>query len=78
MILSEISKKKKNYDPFLWMGLNCIKTTEPLPGGSLLFITKFPETSGTHSCLDFLVIWKNGSEKNSGKQATGIHMLPIS
>ena len=28
--------------------------------------------------LDFLVIWKNGLEKNSGKQPTGIHMLPIS
>ena len=78
MILSEISKKIKFYGPFLWTGLNCIKATEPLRGGSLLFITKFPEISGTHSCLDFLVIWKNGLEKNSGKQPTGIHMLPIS
>ena len=30
------------------MGLNCLKPTEPLPGGSLLFTTKLPEISGTH------------------------------
>ena len=34
--------------PFLWMGFNSLKTTEPLPGGSLLFTTKFPEIPGTH------------------------------
>ena len=37
----------KLYDPFLWMGFNCLKATEPLQGGSLLFITKFPEISAT-------------------------------
>ena len=39
---------KKLYDPFLLMGFNCLKATEPLQGGSLLFTTKFPEISGTH------------------------------
>ena len=33
---------------FLWMGFNCLKATEPLQGGSLLFTTKFPEIPGTH------------------------------
>ena len=33
----------KLYDPFLWMGFNCLKATEPLRGSSLLFTTKFPE-----------------------------------
>ena len=28
-------KRKKLYDPFLWMGLNCLKATEQLQGGSL-------------------------------------------
>ena len=33
---------KKLYSPFLWMGFNCLKATEPLRGGSLLFTIKFP------------------------------------
>ena len=33
---------------FLWMGFNCLKATEPLRGGSLLFTTYFPEIPGTH------------------------------
>ena len=40
--------KKMLYSPFLWMGFNCLKATEPLHGGSLLFITKFPEIPSTH------------------------------
>ena len=36
------SKKKKPYGPFLWMGFNCLKATEPLQGDSLLFTNKFP------------------------------------
>ena len=36
------------YGPILWMGFNCIKATEPLRGGSLLFTTKFPEIRRTH------------------------------
>ena len=32
--------KKKLYDPFLWMGFNCLKATEPLRGGTLVFTTK--------------------------------------
>ena len=35
-------KKKKLYAPFLWMGFNCLKATEPLRGGTLLFTTKLP------------------------------------
>ena len=35
-------KKEKLYGPFLWMGFNCLKATEPLRGGTLLFTTKLP------------------------------------
>ena len=41
-------KKKKLYGPFLWMGFNCLKATEPPRGDSLLFTTKFLESPGTH------------------------------
>ena len=47
-LLPTTSKKTKLYGPFLRLGFNCLKTTEPLPGGSLLFTTKFPEIPGTH------------------------------
>ena len=30
------------------MELNCVKTTEPVRGDSLLFTTKFSEIPGTH------------------------------
>ena len=30
------------------MGFTCLKATEPLLGGSLLFTTKFPEIPSTH------------------------------
>ena len=30
------------------MGFNCLKATEPLRGGSLLFTIKFPEIPVTH------------------------------
>ena len=39
---------KKFYGPFLWMGFNCLKATEPLQRGSLLFTAKFPEIPGCH------------------------------
>ena len=39
---------KKLYGPFLWMGFNYFKATEPLQGGSLLFTTKFQEIPSTH------------------------------
>ena len=42
------SFKKKNFMvPFYGWGSTASRL-EPLPGGSLLFTTKFPETSGTH------------------------------
>ena len=34
--------KKKLCGPCLWMGSNCLKATEPLRGGTLLFTTKLP------------------------------------
>ena len=34
--------------PFYGWGSTASKTTEPLRGGSLLFITKIPEGPGTH------------------------------
>ena len=34
--------KEKLYGPFLWMGFNCLKATEPLRGGTLLFTIKLP------------------------------------
>ena len=39
-----LKKKKKQqlYDPFLWVGFNCLRTVEPRRGGTLLFITKLP------------------------------------
>ena len=40
--------KKKTLYPFLWMGFNCLKATEPLQRNSLLFTTKIPEIPGTH------------------------------
>ena len=43
-----MKKNLKLYGSFLWMGFNCLKATEPLRGGSLLFTTKFPEIPGTH------------------------------
>ena len=38
----------KLYGPFLWIGLNGLKATQPLRGGSLLFTTEFPEIPGIH------------------------------
>ena len=43
-----INFKKKLYAPFLWMGFNCAKATEPLHGHSLLLTTKSPGSPGTH------------------------------
>ena len=42
-----VSLENKIYGPFLWMG-SIASRLEPLGGGSLLFITKFPEIPGTH------------------------------
>ena len=41
-------KNLKLYDPFLWMGLNCLKATWPLQGDSLLFTTQPPGVPDTH------------------------------
>ena len=37
----------KPYDPFLWMGFNCLKATEPLRRDSLLFTIQFPGNPST-------------------------------
>ena len=39
-------KHFKLYGPYLWIGFNCLKATEPLWGGSLLFTTQFPQIPG--------------------------------
>ena len=41
-------KKTQLHGTFLWIGFNCLKATEPLRGGSLLFATKLTEILGTH------------------------------
>ena len=35
------TNKLKKHGPFLWMGLNCLKATESLQRGTLLFITDY-------------------------------------
>ena len=34
--------------PFLWMGFNCLKATQPLQEDTLLFTTQSPGVPGTH------------------------------
>ena len=41
-------KTLKLYGPFLWTGFNCLKTTHPLRGYTLLFTFPFPRVPGTH------------------------------
>ena len=41
-------KKNQLYGPSLSMGLNYLKISEPLRGGSLLFAIKSPGGPGTH------------------------------
>ena len=56
-----VCKSKKHYhpkkkikfffklcSPFLWMGFNCLKATEPRRGSSFLFTAKFTEIPGTN------------------------------
>ena len=45
-VIFRVSSSKKNFKaPFRF---NCLKSTEPLQGGSWRFITQFREISGTH------------------------------
>ena len=37
-----LKKNKKLHRPSLWMVFNCLKATEPLQGGTLLFTIKLP------------------------------------
>ena len=46
--LGKTLKKLCGYGPFLWIGFNCLKATEPLRGDSLLFTIQFPVVHGTH------------------------------
>ena len=41
-------KKKKNFMASFYGWGSTVSRLEPLPGGSLLFTTKFPEIPGTH------------------------------
>ena len=43
-IQPKLDKKKRLYDPLLWMGFNCIKAAESLSQDGLLFTTKSPGT----------------------------------
>ena len=36
-------KNKRLYDPFLWIGFNCLKALEPIVGDSLLLTTRSHE-----------------------------------
>ena len=36
------------YDPFLWIGFNCLQATEPLQGDSLLFTIQLQGIPGAH------------------------------
>ena len=70
--------RKENYGPFLWMGFNCLKATEPLRGYSLLFTTQSPEVPGTHlSDLGRINGWTiNGwpwSQSTSGFELGTLH-----
>ena len=47
-VILRVSSSKKLYGSFLWTEMNCLKSTEPLQGGSLLFITQFRKIPGTH------------------------------
>ena len=39
--------KKELYGSFLWIKFNCLETTDPLGGDSLLFATRSPELPDT-------------------------------
>ena len=48
LIVSNFPNLEKNFTaPFLWMGFNCLKATEPLRGDSLLFTIQFSGVPGT-------------------------------
>ena len=36
-------KNKRLYDPFLWIGFDCLKAAEPIVGDSLLLTTRSQE-----------------------------------
>ena len=42
------TKANKLYDPFLWVGFNCLKATELLRGDSFLLTTKASGVPGAH------------------------------
>ena len=54
IVNNNTSVKKKTYDPFLWVGFNCLKAAEPLRGDSLFL---------TANSQEFLVIiWSTSEE----------------
>ena len=72
------------------MGVNCLKATEPLRGGSLLFTTMFPGSPGTHlihlkrmkGCVDLAATqWFWTQDPVDSKYNTSRHsadILPLS
>ena len=51
-------QRLKLYGPFLQMGFNCLKATEPLRGDSLLFTTQFPGFPGTHLIIEVAFLYQ--------------------
>ena len=55
------------------MGYNCLKATEPLQGGSLLFTIQFPEIPGTH----FIDLGKMKAESTLEPPSDFEHGTPV-
>ena len=66
ILKSHTNKNIKLYGPFIWMGFNCLKSTKPLWGDSLLLTTRSPGVHGTHT-LDIRRMkgWVNLEEINT-------------
>ena len=66
-------KLKKNNKTLwlLWMGFICLKARTTLTRGSLLFTSKFPETSGTHfTDLGRMKVWITLEPSSGFEQGT--------
>ena len=48
MVFHNHTLSKKICGPFLWVGFNCLKATEPIRGDSLVFTIKFTKIPGTY------------------------------
>ena len=56
--LPNFTFKKTFMVPFLWMGFNCLKVTEPLRVEKVTFTTRSPGVPGTHLVdLGRMIVW---------------------